>query len=215
VLRGPARLYVPQPGDIFLCTDPNPFWKFTHWLAGCGQPHHSGIVVARPDGSPALLEAGPNNTLHVRVLELVPHLTECSQKGSVWIRRRAVPLTPEQSAKLTEFAMRQDGKRFALIRLAGQLTLLRSRGPFRTYILGGPHGERDSYFCSELATESCVYAGLLDPATTRPAATYPHELFFDSSINYYLSRHFRLAPNWEPPARWVASVPAGTQLTSQ
>ena len=207
-LRGPARPYMPQPGDIMLATDPNRFWTFTHWLAGCGQPHNSGIVVARPDGSLALLEAGPNDTLYCRTLDLIPHLTDYAQKGRVWLRRRAVPLTPEQSARLTDFAMAQDGKRFALIRLAGQLTPLRSRGPFRTYFLGGPHGNRSSYFCSELVTESCVAAGLLDPETTRPAATYPHELFFDHSINFYLSRHFCLAPDWDPPARWVPCAPA-------
>jgi hypothetical protein len=215
VLRGPARPYTPQPGDIMLATDPNWFWTCTHWIAGCGQPHNSGIVIARPDGSLALLEAGPNDTLYVRVLDLLPHLTEYTQKGPVWLRRRAVPLTPEQSAKLTEFGMAQDGKRFALIRLGGQLTPFRSRGPFRTYFLGGPHGARDSYFCSELVTETCVAAGLLDPKTTRPAATYPHELFFDSSINFYLSRHFRLAPDWDPPARWMPSVPPGTPLVAQ
>lgn len=206
-LRGPARPYTPQPGDIMLATDPNKFWTFTHWLAGAGQPHNSGIVIRRPDGSLALLEAGPNDTLYVRTLDLLPHLAEYTCKGPVWLRRRAVPLTEDQCERLTAFAMAQDGKRFALIRLGGQLTLLRSRGPFRTYFLGGPHGNRDSYFCSELVTESCVAAGLLDPKTTRPAATYPHELFFDQSINYYLSRHFCLAPDWDPPARWMPSVP--------
>jgi hypothetical protein len=214
VLRGPARAYTPQPGDIMLATDPNVFWTWTHWIAGCGQPHNSGIVVARPDGSLGLLEAGPNDTLHCRILDLLPHLTEYAGKGPVWLRRRAVPLTPEQCARLTEFAMAQDGKRFALIRLAGQLTLLRSRGPFRTYFVGGPHGARSSYFCSELVTETCVAAGLLDPVTTRPAATYPHELFFDSSVNFYLNRHFRLAPDWDPPARWMPDVSPGTPMVN-
>jgi hypothetical protein len=206
-LRGPARPYWPQPGDIMLATDGNFFWTFTHWLAGAGQPHNSGIVVARPDGSLGLLEAGPNDTLHVRILDLLPHLTEYSQKGPVWLRRRTIPLTAEQCARLTEFAQAQDGKRFALIRLAGQLTPFRSRGPLRTYFLGKPHGNRCSYFCSELVTEACVAAGLLDAATARPAATYPHELFFDRSPNLYLNQHFRLAPAWDPPARWMPTVP--------
>jgi hypothetical protein len=211
-LRGPARPYLPQPGDIMLATDVNWFWSLTHNLAGAGQPHNSGIVVKRPDGSLALLEAGPNDTLYVRRLDLLPHLAEYSRKGPIWLRRRAVPLTPEQCAKLTAFAEKQDGKRFALIRLGAQLTPLRSRGPFRTYVVGGPHGDRCSYFCSELVTESCVAAGLLDPATTRPAATYPHELFFDTSLNFYLRHHFRLAPCWDPPARWMPSVPSDAPL---
>jgi hypothetical protein len=103
--------------------------------------------------------------------------------------------------------MRQEGKWFALIRLGGQLTLLRSRGPLRTYILGKPRGDRSSYFCSELVTEAAVAAGLIDRRIARPAATYPHDLFFDRSYNLYLNRNFTLADGWEPPARW-ASQPA-------
>jgi len=203
-LRGQARAYVPQPGDIMVYTDSNMFWEITHDMALAFQPHGSGIVVKRPDGSLGILEAGPNDCLQVHVLEMLPHLREYEAKGPVWIRARKTPLTPEQSARLTEWAMRQEGKRFALIRLGGQVTLLRSRGPIRTYFVGKPHGERDSYFCSELVTETCVYVGLLDSETTRPAATYPHELFFDHSYNMYLDTHFSLAPDWDPPARWVS-----------
>jgi hypothetical protein len=72
----------------------------------------------------------------------------------------------------------------------------------RTYFVGGPHGDRCAYFCSELVTESLTAAGALDPATTRPAATYPHDLFFDQSYNLYISHHLPLACDWYPPARW-------------
>jgi hypothetical protein len=207
LLRGTTRAYVPQPGDIMLATDPNRFWKLTHDMALAFEPHNSAMVVARPDGSLATLEAGPNDTLYVRTLDLLPHLQEYEAKGPVWIRKRITPLTPEQSACLTDFAMRQEGKWFALIRLGGQLTLLRSRGPLRTYILGKPRGDRSSYFCSELVTEAAVAAGLIDRRIARPAATYPHDLFFDRSYNLYLNRNFTLADGWEPPARW-ASQPA-------
>jgi hypothetical protein len=203
ILRGDARAYLPQPGDIMLATDSNFFWKLTHDLALAFEPHNSAIVVARPDGSMGLLEAGPNDTLFVGISDLLPHLSEYAAKGPVWIRKRRTPLTPEESALLTEFAMRQQGKWFALIRLGGQLTPLRSRGPLRTYLLGKPCGDRSSYFCSELVTESCVAAGLIDATTARPAATYPHDLFFDKSLNLYLRWHFSLACGWEPPARWM------------
>src|SRR6185436_8386148 len=105
-----------------------------------------------------------------------------------------------QSCALTNFAMRQWGKHFALIRLGGQLTPFRSRGPLRTYVIGHPHGDRRNYFCSELVTESCVAAGLIDAATARPSCTYPHDLFFDESINLYLKHHLPLKDYWEPPA---------------
>ena len=161
-------------------------------------------MIALPDGQPGMLEAGPHNKPRCQVLELVTNLRCYELEGPVWIRRRAIPLTAEQSADLTAFALAQDGKPFALVRLAGQLTPLRSRGPIRTRFVGGPHGERRSYFCSELVTEACVAGGLLDPATARPAATYPSDLFFDRSRNPYLARNLRLAPDWEPPARWTS-----------
>jgi hypothetical protein len=206
-LRGEQRPYLPQPGDIMVFTDGNVFWEITHDMALAFQPHGSGVVVRKPDGSLAILEAGANNTMYVRVLDVLPHLREYEAKGRVWIRKRKVPLTEEQSACLTEWAMRQEWKRFALIRLGGQLTVLRSRGPLRTWFLGKPQGERDSYFCSELVMETLVHVGLVDAKSARPSATYPHDLFYDHSINLYLNTHFSLACGWEPPARWVSNAP--------
>jgi hypothetical protein len=204
VRREPCVSYCPQPGDIFMATDNDWVQIVGHRLAFSGPPHHSGIVVARPEGRFAVLEAGPHNGVKVCLIDVLDHLRSYEVKNEiVWIRRRKIPLTAEQSARLTEWAVRQDGKEFAVIRIAGQLTFLRSRGPIRTFFVGGPHGERDTYFCSELAMESCVYAGLLDPARTRPSATYPRDLFFGDSLNPFL--HFNLAINsaWEPPARWT------------
>jgi hypothetical protein len=205
VLRGPAEAYLPQPGDIMLRLDGSVFWKVTHYMALAFDPNGSGIVFARPDGSLAVLEAGPNDTKFVGTLDLLPHLREYEAEGKVWIRRRRVPLTPEQSCRLTEFALAEDGKRFALIRLGAQLTPFRTRGPLRTWFVGKPKGDRFSYFCSELVSEACVYAGLLDPAKTRPSATYPHDLFFGRSWNPYLNCHLEINAGWCPPARWTCS----------
>lgn len=202
--RGPAEPYHPQPGDLMLRLDHSRFWRVTHYMALACDPNGSGIIFARPDGTMAVLEAGPNDTLWVRQLDLIPHLREYEAEGKVWIRRRKVPLTPEQSQALTQFALAQDGKRFALIRLAGQLTPLRSRGPIRTLFVGGPHGDRHSYFCSELVCEACCAAGILDPARTRPAATYPHDLFFGRSFNPVINKWLDVNCWWHPPARWVS-----------
>src|SRR5580658_8874725 len=68
-LRGQPRAYVPQPGDIMVYTDSNLFWTITHDLALAFEPHGSGIVVRRPDGTLGILEAGPNDTMHVNVLD--------------------------------------------------------------------------------------------------------------------------------------------------
>ena len=204
VLRGPAVPCVPQPGDIMLRLDGSVFWRVTHYLALAFDPNGSAIVFARPDGSLAVLEAGPNDTMWVRTLDLLPHLKEYADVGKVWIRRRRVPLTPEQSCRLTQFALAVDGRRFALSRLGVQLTPFRTRGPLRTYFVGKPRGNtRRAYFCSELVSEACVAAGLLDPARTRPSATYPHDLFFGRSYNLFINTHCDVNAGWYPPARWV------------
>lgn len=208
VLRGPPGPYVPQPGDIVMSADGSLFWKAMHNLAGTSHPTHSMIVFRMPDGRAGILEGGPHDTLKCRVLEALPHMLTYEGEGRVWVRRRAVPLTPEQSARLTEFALAVDGREFAICRLALQLTPFRTRGPVRTSFVGGPHGiGHDSYFCSELVCEACVYAGLMDPRTTRPSATYPRDLFMDHSLNPYLNRHLKLAPAWDPPARWTSWAP--------
>jgi hypothetical protein len=69
--RGEPRAYVPQPGDLMVYTDKNVFWEITHDLAGAFQPHGSGVVVAQPDGSLGILEAGPNDCLQVHVLDML------------------------------------------------------------------------------------------------------------------------------------------------
>jgi hypothetical protein len=203
VLRAPAEPYLPQPGDIMLATDSNLFWKITHDLAFAFEPHNSAIFFRKPDGSLAILEAGPNDTLFIRNLDALPHLVEYADKGPLWVRKRRVPLTEEQSCRLTEFALRQNGKFFALPRLGLQLTPFRTRGPIRTYFMGKPHGDRFCYFCSELVTEALVAAGLLDREIARPSATYPHDLFFEHSFNPYIERHYHLGDCWYPPARWT------------
>jgi len=204
-LRGPAVRYVPQPGDVFLSTDKSPVVRAGHRLALSGPPHHSGIVVARPDGRLAVLESGPFNGLTVGIVDLADELAGHEKRGEkVWIRTRRVPLTPEQSERLTAWATAQEGKLFAGLRMCGQLTLFRCRGPLRTYFLGRPNGARWSYFCSELVMESCVHVGLVDRRFARPAATYPRDLFFDHSDNWFLNEHPPLAADWHPPARWVS-----------
>jgi hypothetical protein len=154
-----------------------------------------------------LLEGGPNNTLHCRALDLIPQLLSYALHERIWIRQRNVPLTPEQSAALTAFALHADGKHIAFFRMLGQLTPLRSRGKHRTAYVGGPHGDHFSYFCSELVAESCVAASLLDPCTTRPAATYPRDLFFGCSRNPSLNEHLDLSA-WTPPAHWTPCLGA-------
>lgn len=206
-IRGPLVPYAPQPGDIFLATDQRLWFRWGHLIAGANGVHHSGIVFARPDGRLGLIEAGPFNKTVVEVMDPYAHISSHHGVGDrVWIRRRRVPLSPEQSARLTAFATAQDGKPFALARWFGQLTPLRTRGPFKTWFVGEACGNRRSWFCSELVTECCVAAGIMDRSIARPSATYPSDLFWGRSYNLYLNRHLdTLLADWDPPARWLPS----------
>ena len=199
--RPPAEPYEPQPGDLLFFDDHAWSWQICFYMAGAHRPMHAGIVVRLPDGGLAALEAGYNDTMWIETIPLAGRLPKF--KGAIWVRRRAEPLTEEQSAKLTEFALAATKRLFALHRLIGQLTPFRSRGPIKTFFLGKPHGLRCCFFCSECVMEGCVYAELLDPKTTRPAATYPRDMFFDRSPNIYLNKHLKLAPDWKLPQLWT------------
>lgn len=148
-IRGPVKHYVPQPGDIYMSTDRHWAINAGHRLAFSGQPNHSGIIVAMPDGTPAILEGGPFNGIKVEILDLFYDLNHHAERNEqCWIRARKTPLTKEQSAELTEWALAQSGKPFAVRRMLRQMTPFRTRGPLRTYVMGTPNGERDRYFCT-------------------------------------------------------------------
>jgi hypothetical protein len=207
VLRGPVEPYLPQPGDIFLATDQRLWYRLGHRIAGANGVHHSGIVFARPNGELGLIEAGPFDKLKVEVMNPYKHMSEHVAAGDcVWVRRRRVPLSPEQSTRLATFACAQEGKPFAVARWFGQLTPLRTRGPLKTWFVGEPRGDRPRWFCSELVVECCVAAGIMDAATARPSATYPRDFFFGRSSNLYLDSHLDLEPGWCPPARWLPGL---------
>jgi hypothetical protein len=202
-LRPPAEPYLPQPGDIMLRLDPNMFWRVTHYMALAFDPNGSAIVVRRADGRLAILEAGPNDTMGINNMDMLPHLKGYHDVGQVWIRRRKVPLTPEQDRCLTEFAEKCEGKWFALQRLGWLLTPFRNRGPLRTRFMGKSNPDRISYYCAELVCEACIAAGLLDAERTRPSATFPRDLFYGRSFNPFIDKHLDINCGWHPPARWT------------
>jgi len=202
--RGPQSPYCPQPGDIMFSETRTVGYLVGHTLAGAGPPSHSGWVFRRPDGSLAVIEAGPFDVPLIRSMDLVRHLVAYANRKRVFVRPRCVPLTPEQDCRLTEFSCKQEGKPFARLRMYRQITPLKPRGPIKTEFLGRPHGpDLRGYFCGEMTAEAFVYAGLVPAADARPAATYPHELFFDDSRIPFLNRHFKLGrAGWNPPSRW-------------
>jgi hypothetical protein len=219
-IRGPIRPYRPQAGDMFMSTDKMPIIQWGHRMAGANAPHHSGIILCKGDGSYWTLEAGPHNCLKIKALDLDFSLSSYESAGNqVWVRCRKTPLTPEQCGKLNEFGLAQDGKAFALGRMLGQMTSLRTRNQLNgtSSDVGAPHGHRNSYFCAELVTECCVAAGLLDARRAKPCCTYPCDLFYGVSPNPYVNASLDFNSAWEPPARWNKMVPQLTtpQVTHQ
>jgi hypothetical protein len=204
--RLPAVGYVPEPGDVFLLSDPTPLFTTLYLIAGTYKPGHSAIVIRLPDGQLGLFEAGWNSTAWTRVSPLEWRLNE--YPGTVWVRKRKCPLTPEQSDRLTAFALSSADKRYNNAKFALQITPFRCRGPLRTFFIGKPVGPGKRYFCAQAIIESLVYAGLIDARTARPAVVYPRDLFFDRSPNLYLRLHPPIAEGWEVPALWTR-CPAG------
>jgi hypothetical protein len=198
---------VPREGDLIFYDDHNRAWTTLFALAGTGPPLHMGIVVKKPDGTPAVLEAGPDDTLWVRLIDAGPRLHQFRRdfRGTITVRRCRVALKPEQSAALTRFAQAQRNKRYAALRLLAQGTPLRVRGPLEPR-LGRTHTGRDAWICSELAVAAGTVAGLFDPRVVHSNATYPRDLVDN--------QRFDIRAVWDDPAHWrpVRRTGHGTSL---
>jgi hypothetical protein len=194
---GPARaaVYVPREGDLIFYDDHNRAWTALFALAGTGPPLHMGIVVKKPGGALAVLEAGPDDTVWVKLLDLAPRLHQFRRDygGTVTVRRCKVALGRRESAALTRFALAQRGKRYAVGRLLLQGTWLRPRGLLAP-LLARTYLDRDAWICSELAVAAGTVAGLFDPTKVRANATYPRDLVDD--------RRHDLSAVWEAPVEW-------------
>lgn len=201
MVREPATPYAPKPGDVFVMSDTNGFWTLLYRFALTGRPGHGGIVARMPDGNLGLLEAGYDGTLWTRFTPLEYKLH--SYPGTLWVRERHVPLTPEQDARLTAFAVDAADKRYATSKFVLMATQFTPRGPVRTALFGRPAGLGRRYTCAEIILESLSYAGVIDHRTARPGATFPQDLFYDRSRNPYIDRHPPLAGGWAEPRQWT------------
>jgi hypothetical protein len=196
-----ATPYLPREGDLIFYDDHSRAWTALFALAGTGPPLHMGIVVRKPGGAPAVLEAGPDDTLRVELLAVGPRLRQFHRgyQGTVTVRRCKRVLNREQSAALTRFALAQRGKRYAAGRLLLQGTPLRARGLLEP-LLGKTDCDRGAWICSELAVAAGSVAGLLDPRAVRANATYPRDLVDN--------RRHPLGAVWEDAAEWRPTDPA-------
>ena len=173
--------YEPHAGDLVLFDQYKPHWVVLYKLVGSEGPHHSALIYRKATGEFATVEAGPNDTLRCRTLELTSRLQEF--QGTLHIRRVKTPLAPEREAALARWAEGQNGKRYALGRLALQLTPFRCRGPWRREVFGATYTDRSSYMCAELAVAGGTVAGIFDPAKYPGNAIYPRDIIYDDNYD--------------------------------
>lgn len=183
--------YEPQPGDLILFQGKG-IVNVIFALGHSGGATHSGIVVARPDGTLGLLESAG-----VQYPVMISDIDSRHQQysGRIWVRRRCVPLTPEQSKRLTEFACAQEGKPYDLL----GVFIPPFGHPVRKHRLKCLTDEqllnRPRWFCSELCMVALIEAGILDRCVVRPRMTDPRDLKTDRRLDL-------TECGWEPPLRW-------------
>ena len=184
--------YRPRQGDILFFDDMSKFWEFLYWLGHTAPPFHTGIVFKKPDGTCAILESGPDDTLYVYLLDVGPRLH--TFEGVIQVRRCKVALTAEQSATLTRFALAQEGKRYAMWRLLLQGTPIKTRGGPLRLKLAKTHFDRQRWLCTEIVVAAAELVGLMDPAVIKATNTYPLDIVDDHM--------YTLLPVYEEAAYW-------------
>ncbi len=199
--------YLPRAGDLVLFDDGCTWVHAVYKMLGSGGPLHSSIVFRRPDGTHAILEAGPNFNPKVFVQDVGPRMHDFY--GTVLVRHLRKPLSEEQSKHLTDFALAQEGKSYALSRLLLQITPFRPRGPVRTYFLGKTCLDRKEWTCCELVGAAASAAGILDKKKFLANAMYPRDFAYDEKWD--------LRPYYEAPVLWsphpkLVMVAGGIQL---
>jgi hypothetical protein len=190
--------YRPREGDLVFYDDRHVIWTLLFIWAGTGPPLHMGIVVKKDNGSLAVLEAGPDDTVRVALMDLDKRLRQFHHdfQGTITIRRCKKTLGKEQSKALTQFAQAQTNKRYAVGRLLLQGTSFRSRGPIREKLLGKTYLDRDSWICSELAVAAGTVVKLFDPTAVHANVTYPRDLV--DNVRHDLSSGWHDAAVWMP-----------------
>ncbi|MBX9679722.1 MAG: hypothetical protein K2X38_13245 [Gemmataceae bacterium] len=189
--------YMPREGDLIFYDDRHPVWSALFAFAGTGSPLHMGIVVKKPGGKLAVLEAGPDDSVRVKLLDIEKRLPQFHNdfKGLIQVRRCKKMLAEEDSKALTKFAVAQDGKGYAVGRLLLQGTPFRERGRKDDLAKGKTILDRDRWICSELAVAAGTVAKLFDPKAVHSNVAYPRDLVDNA-------RH-DLSGSWHNAAVWV------------
>jgi hypothetical protein len=191
--------YCPQPGDIILYDCMIALNHFAYRLAGTDAPTHSAIVFEGADHHMELLDLSGPNVIQTKVALPEVDVGLSSYQGKITVRRLRYPLSAEQNAALTEFAVAQEGKHFATFRGLLQLTPFRPRVGLRRLIFGHTYFDRDRWLCSELVVAAAARAGILDPDAYPANAIYPRDLACDDLLD--------LSESYEPPVEWLPEPP--------
>lgn len=189
--------YYPRPGDILLYDNCSKILSLGFRCVGSDAPIHAAMVIARRNGTPAILEVGPNSQPHAftktYIVDVLGRLQ--SYPGVVLVRRAKFTLSPEQSAALTCFAEAQQGKEFAVGRLLMQATPLRCHSGWRKRLFADTYLDRKRWICSENVVAAGTVAGVFNPQDHPASAMYPRDLAFDE--------HYDLRGLYEPARLWV------------
>lgn len=191
--------YHPMEGDILFFTDEKWARRVIFWFAGTGRPYHVGLVVKDENGKLSTLEARPHSESWVFLLDLKERMT--TYHGSIWVRRLRKPISPEESKKLTQFAHSQQGKPFAMFRLAFEGTPLNVRAGLGQFLFASHGTEKSNWFCSELTTAALIECGVFEGRGVKPNRIYPRDLFYD--------RAFKVGDVYEAPLLWGPSLDEG------
>ena len=84
--------YEPNAGDLVFFNDYKPHWMKLYKLVGSEGPYHAALVYRKANGEYATVEAGPDDTLHCRVLPLTTRLQDFA--GTIHLRRVKTPIGP-------------------------------------------------------------------------------------------------------------------------
>ncbi|MFO0864151.1 MAG: hypothetical protein U0744_05760 [Gemmataceae bacterium] len=190
--------YEPREGDLVFYDDHHPVWSALFAYAGTGSPLHMGIVVKKRDGKLAVLEAGPDDSIRVKLLDIDKRLPQFQKdfKGLIRIRRCRKMLAEEDSKALTEFAVAQEGKGYAVGRLLLQGTPFRERGAKVDMGKGKTILDRDRWICSELAVAAGTVAKIFDPRVVHSTVAFPRDLV--DNARYDLGGSWHDAAVWHP-----------------
>jgi len=191
--------YLPREGDIVITTSCCHHVRLFK-LAGTGHPLHVGLLVKNENGELTFFES----TVVDRGVTMFPaeerfqHFIDNHRSPLIWVRPIREPLTPEQSQKLTQFALSQQKKGFAFMRSAAFVLPVERIHKTST--------KQWTWFCTELTIEGVCQAELLS-TQVNPATILPEDIYHNRKID--LNGGWLPATTWAPSPAWPSDRPKG------